>query len=136
MNKTVCRYVLSNCFLLHFSFQWNSNSPHFIAFPSDNCIRNHVNPKWNYKEVGEKYFAWRFDTECKVYLMHQIGCLHAIQAGYIPDIAMDANVADHMVGMSSNTRRCWLHQYCGTDCRQYIQRKENIVWSWRSSEMY
>ena len=36
--------------------------------------------------------------------VHQIGCLRAIQAGYNPDKAMDANVADHMVGMSSNTR--------------------------------
>ena len=40
--------------------------------------------------------------------IHQIGCLHAIQAGYNPDIAMDANVADHMAGMSSNTRLHWL----------------------------
>ena len=55
--------------------------------------------------------------------IHQIGCLCAIQSGYNPDIAMDANVADHMVGMSSNTRRCWLCQYCGAYCRQYIHRE-------------
>ena len=37
--------------------------------------------------------------------IHQIGCLYAIQARYNPDIAMDVNIADHMVEMSSNTRR-------------------------------
>ena len=44
--------------------------------------------------------------------IHQIGCLYAIQAGYNPDIATDVNIADHMVGMSYNTRHCWLCQYC------------------------
>ena len=29
--------------------------------------------------------------------IHQIGCLYAIRAGYNADIAMDVNVADHMV---------------------------------------
>ena len=61
--------------------------------------------------------------------IHQIGCLRAIQAGYNPEISIDANVADHMVGISSNTRRCWIRQNCGAYCRQYIHRKENIVWS-------
>ena len=37
---------------------------------------------------------------------------------------MDANIADHMVGFSSNTRRRWLRQYCGAYCRQYIQHEE------------
>ena len=54
----------------------------------------------------------------------QISCLRVIQARYNPNKAMDANVADHMVGMSSNTRHCWLCQYCGAYCRQYVQREE------------
>ena len=56
--------------------------------------------------------------------IHQIGCLRVIQARYNPDKSMDANVADLMVGMSSNTRRRWLCQYCGAYCRKFIQRKK------------
>ena len=37
--------------------------------------------------------------------------------------AMNENVGDKMVKMSSNTRRCWLCQYCGAYLRGYIYCK-------------
>ena len=55
--------------------------------------------------------------------IHQIGCLQCMVAGFNPDKPMNPTVGDKIVNMSSNTKYCWLCQFCGAYCCGYFHDK-------------